>query len=306
VEDKKVVYNRRHGKAGDKWTVDVGAMLSWTQMFGTSDKDEVEAMCKEEDSPKVQWVGPNEDTFLQEWKDDAIQLHPVTKEKVWFNHAQVFHWSTFPAELWFAFCRIGDIRFLIRSILIAFVAIIKYWLLGHRMALEIRFGDGTPISVSEMNQVRKAVHKNMVFSTWKKGDIMCIDNFSISHGRQPTYDSGRKVLVAWSYPQDKTAARSSPSVETTEALEVVETTQARDVEILKKCCRTLYDDAHVPGAVEATPNSSPDSTLNSDEAHDLKSFVLNQVNDEGTANKSFPHKRDCSGISPSLSDVFAE
>ena len=38
---------------------------------------------------QVQWIGPNNDTFFQEWTDDAYQLHPVTKEEVWFNHAQV-------------------------------------------------------------------------------------------------------------------------------------------------------------------------------------------------------------------------
>ena len=117
---KGVLYNRTHGLVGDKWSTDVGARLSWPQMFGTSDKKEVETICREEDSPEVichspfdfwcismllihdtptrfvrfglnqvQWVGPKKDTFYQEWTDDATQLHPDTKEKVWFNHAQV-------------------------------------------------------------------------------------------------------------------------------------------------------------------------------------------------------------------------
>ena len=72
------------------------------------------------------------------------------------------------------------------------------------MALNTTFGDGTPITFREMNEIRSAIHRNMVFSRWKKGDILCIDNFSTSHGRQPTYDKGRKVIVAWSHPQDKT------------------------------------------------------------------------------------------------------
>jgi hypothetical protein len=112
---------------------------------------------------QISWIGDNQDTFFQQWTDDATQLHPVTKEKVWFNHAQVFHWSTFPAELWYAFTRIGDIRFLLRAIVIAIFTIVKYCLLGYWMALDIRFGDGSPISLSEMNEVRRAVHKNLVF-----------------------------------------------------------------------------------------------------------------------------------------------
>ena len=88
-EDKRVLYNRTHPKIGEKWTFDVGSMLSWRQMFATSDKQEVEAISKEEDGAPVQWIGPTNDTFFQSWQDDAVQLHPVTKEKVWFNHAQV-------------------------------------------------------------------------------------------------------------------------------------------------------------------------------------------------------------------------
>jgi alpha-ketoglutarate-dependent taurine dioxygenase len=294
-EAKKVLYIRKHGKVGDKWTVDVGAMLSWTQMFGTSDQQEVETICQEEDAPEVQWIGPNKDTFFQEWKDDACQLHPVTKEKVWFNHAQVFHWSTFPAELWYAFFRIRDIRFLLRSIIIAIIAVIKYCLLGHRMALDIRFGDGSPISVSEMNQVRKVVHKNMVFSTWKKGDIMCIDNFSTSHGRQPTYDFGRKVLVAWSHSHDKTSTCSNPSVDKK---------NEQLIDDLKKCCGTFFDDACVPGAIEATPNPSPDSTLSSEEAQDLKDLIINQGSQDEKA-KTGPHKRHISCPSPRLESIFS-
>ena len=55
-EDKKVLYNRTHPRVGERWTFDVGAMLSWQQMFGTSDMKEVETICQEEDAPKVSRV----------------------------------------------------------------------------------------------------------------------------------------------------------------------------------------------------------------------------------------------------------
>lgn len=293
-EEKKVLYNRTHPKIGAKWTVDVGSMLSWTQLFGTSDMDEVEAISQEEDAAPVNWVGPNNDTFHQEWTDEATQLHPDTKEKVWFNHAQVFHYSTFPAELFHAFTRIGDIRFLLRAIFIGFVAVIKYYLLGHRMALDIRFGDGSPISISEMNEVRKVVHKNMVFSTWEKGDIMCIDNFSTSHGRQPTYDFGRKVLVAWSNPHDKTS--TSPS-----HTSYADATSDQVDRELKKCGSALFNDGCVPGAIEATPNPSPDSTLTSFDAHNL-TRPLQCKNDDASSRKL--HERHISCPSQSLKNIF--
>ena len=199
----------------------------------------------------------------------------------------------FAAELYYAFTRIRDIRFLFRAIIIGIVAIIKYCLLGHRMALDIRYGDDSPISVADMNEVRRVVHKNMVFSTWQKGDIMCIDNFSTSHGRQPTYDYGRKILVAWSNPHDKTS--TLPSADTNESKQLNED--------LKKSCSLLFDDTCVPGAAEVTPNSSPESTLSTDEAHDLRtSFIMNQDKEEAVT--KVLHKRHMLCPSQSLKNIF--
>ena len=160
---KKLEYRRRHYHVGEKWTTDVGSMLSWTQMFGTPSKSKVEEICKDEGAPQPIWIGEHNDTFYQEWKDEPFICHPVTNELVWFNHLQVFHWTSFPCELWYAFCRLRDIRFLFRSIFFWLIAIVKYVFLGHRMALDMRFGDGSNISIREANQVRKVIHDNMVF-----------------------------------------------------------------------------------------------------------------------------------------------
>ncbi len=201
---KKIKYTRKHFKVGEKWTYDVGAMLGWPNLFDTDDIDEVEQICLQEQTPEVQWVGPQKDTFLQEWIDEPFQRHPVTHEMVWFNHTNVFHWTTFPAELWFAFRRFNDGRFLVHCILITIFTVFKYGVLGYKMALNSTFGDGTAITLQEISEVRAAIHKHMIFSRWQKGDILCIDNFSMSHGRQPTYDKGRSIVVAWSQPFNKT------------------------------------------------------------------------------------------------------
>ena len=163
------------------------------------------------------------------------------------------------------------------------------------MALDIRYGDGSDITVADMNEVRKAVHDNMVFTTWQRGDLMCIDNFSTSHGRQPTYDFGRKILVAWSHPHDKTSTPLPSPIDLK--------SEGANMALLKKCCSELYDDAHVPGAVEATPNTSPDSTLSSDEAHDLKELLGLPGNRVST--NVAPHKRHISCPNPSLTSIFS-
>jgi hypothetical protein len=132
------------------------------------------------------------------------------------------------------------------------------------MALNTTFGDGTPITLKEMNEVRAAIHKNMVFSRWRKGDILCIDNFSTSHGRQPTYDRGRKVIVAWSQPHDKTMTVTTEPVISVEKMEL----------------KTVSED--VPGLV-SSPDVSPRSTLTQEEASELKQSLLSDRLDEQMA-----------------------
>lgn len=201
---KKLLYRRTHRKVGvnPRWTHDVAMMKGWPEVFGTSDKKEVEKIAESENMP-VRWEGKNNETFVSEYLSEPFQLHPETNDPVWFNHANVFHWSTFPAELFFAFTKTKEWRYLARAIVLALKSIIQYGLLRKRMAMDVRFGDGTPISIREMHQIREAIHKNMVLNRWQKGDLVMIDNFSTSHGRQPTYDAGRKIVVSWSDPIEK-------------------------------------------------------------------------------------------------------
>lgn len=197
LQSKKLRYTRTHKNVGERMTHDVAAMMSWSELFGTNNKTEVERLTAAENTP-MRWEGRNHDIFVSEFETEAFQLHPQTDETVWFNHAQVFHWTSFPAELFAAFRRTRDLRYLTRAVLIGSLALIKYGILRQKMALHVAFGDGTPLSVWEMHQIRKAVHQNTVYNRWEQGDIVMIDNYSTSHGRQPTYDKGRNVVVAWS------------------------------------------------------------------------------------------------------------
>ncbi|KAG7352354.1 taurine catabolism dioxygenase TauD/TfdA family protein [Nitzschia inconspicua] len=255
---KKIKYSRRHHKIGERFTYDVGAMLGWPTLFGTSDPKEVERITQEEDGPEVQWVGKNQDCFLQEWIDEPFQQHPITGEQVWFNHSQVFHWTTFSMELWYSFKRIRDFNLIVHFIMVTLFTFIKYGLLGYKMALTTTFGDGTPITFSEMSEIRRAIHKNMVYSRWQKGDILCIDNFSTSHGRQPTYDRSRQVIVAWSHPCNKKPAAVVPREEADVDMNVV----------LKSGI------VRVPDLVES-PDSTPSTTLTNKKAQELKELFLN-------------------------------
>jgi hypothetical protein len=199
---KKIRYSRKHYKHGFKpafLTTDITALKGWSDLFDTNNKTKVEEICRQENSP-IRWEGRNHDKFVSEYESEPFQFHPDTKEPVWFNHAQVFHWSTFPAELLFAFRRTRNVRFLLRSISTFTVSFLTYVVLRRRVALHVSYGDGSPLSFREMGQIRKVIHRNMVFNQWQKGDLLMIDNFSTSHGREPTYDKNRKIVVAWSFP----------------------------------------------------------------------------------------------------------
>jgi hypothetical protein len=171
--------------------------------------------------------------------------------------------------LLYSFKRVKDIHLLIHFIFISIFVGIKYGILGYKMALTTDFGDGTPITFSEMNEIRACIHKNMVFSRWRKGDILCIDNFYVSHGRQPTYDKGRKVIVSWSQPHDKTKAIPAPM-----AIQ-------NNVTVVSNLANK-----QAPGLVEVSPLNSVDSTLTAREAQELKNAFFDNRFEEQMANAS--------------------
>ena len=140
------------------------------------------------------------------WKDDgrleltntqpALRAHPSTEEKVWFNHSQVFHLSSAPQE----YRRISQRQGLRYRSLWAFsslmVAAKRAFVKSDDQAMECTFGDGSPISDNEMEAVRAAIWKDMIAFQWQLGDVLAIDNRSVSHGRMP-YRGPRSNAVCW-------------------------------------------------------------------------------------------------------------
>ena len=53
-----------------------------------------------------------------------------------------------------------------------------------RVGFHTCFGDGSEIPESYLEHIRDVMWKNMVFNRWELGDIVLIDNYWISHGRQ--------------------------------------------------------------------------------------------------------------------------
>jgi hypothetical protein len=173
--------------------LDLWKLKRWDEMFGTTDRAAVARACQD-------------NGFDFTWKADgglrlvnvqpAAKRHPVTGVPVWFNHAQVFHLSAVPAEYRRIAARQGQLRYAA----LARVAEAALWL-KQRTAVEDQamhgtYGDGSPNADGDMDAVRDAIWKNMVFFKWRRGDVLVIDNDAVAHGRMP-YAGPRSVAVAW-------------------------------------------------------------------------------------------------------------
>jgi alpha-ketoglutarate-dependent taurine dioxygenase len=160
--EKKVMYTRNYGEGVD---------LSWQDAFQTTDRAQVEAYCRQAKT-EFQWKDANRLRTRQ--VRQAIATHPRTGETVWFNHAHMFHISNLEPQ--------------VRAALLS----------GFKeedLPRNAYYGDGTTIEDSILDEIRETYNEAAVTFPWQKGDIMMLDNFLSSHGREP-FVGPRKIVVA--------------------------------------------------------------------------------------------------------------
>lgn len=162
-EDKGILYVRNYSPGVD---------LSWQEVFQTEDKQEVEKYCQTH-SIEYCW-NQVEAELTTKQLCQATLFHPITKEKVWFNQAHLFHISSLKKEL---------IQALITEV-------------GEKnLPRNSFYGDGEPFEEEVLNHIREAYEKEMIAFRWQRGDIMILDNVLMAHGRNP-YSGERKIAVA--------------------------------------------------------------------------------------------------------------
>ena len=148
-----------------------GLSLPWQTVFHTDDRDVLAEYCR---NNKVE----------VEWKDGgrlrtrhirpATRIHPVTGEKVWFNHVAFWHISSLYADLREEFLR--------------------QWT-EMDIPYNTYYGDGTRIEDEVVAELRDAYDRETVMFRWQAGDLVMIDNISVAHGRSP-YSGPRRILAA--------------------------------------------------------------------------------------------------------------
>jgi 3-oxoacyl-(acyl-carrier-protein) synthase/alpha-ketoglutarate-dependent taurine dioxygenase/acyl carrier protein len=166
--DKGVTYVRNYGD---------GLLIPWQEVFGTSERHEVEKYCRENGPMTCEWKG-NDGLRTRQIRHAAI-THPDTGELCWFNQSLNFHIDG----------------------------------LGKKIAQEVRnnfseddlpsnalFGDGTSISAAEVAAVEAAILEASYYLPWQRGDVMLVDNVLMSHGRN-TFEGEREVITAFVEPR---------------------------------------------------------------------------------------------------------
>lgn len=147
---------------------------TWMEVFQTEDKAEVERRCAQ-GGFSVKW-------HRGDWAEvsqtrPAILKHPETGEMVWFNQVHLYDCN--PKFL-------GWGKFLGTKMI---------YLQKHTKIKDAYFGDGVPIPKKDIYHVLDVLDQQSVYFSWKKGDVLILDNILAMHGRAP-FTGKRRVLTA--------------------------------------------------------------------------------------------------------------
>ena len=185
---------RNYSGAGGGGRFDLWKLKRWDEMFRTADRAVVEATCHAEGFEPT-WTAEGGLRLVS--TQPITRTHPETGEPVWHNHVTTFHLSAAAGE----YRRIYALRPSARNWF--------FWQLGRvltalqrrlkardELAMHCTYLDGSEIPAADMEVVRDVVWKHMVIFPWRRGDIVAIDNYAVSHGRLP-YAGPRRIAVCW-------------------------------------------------------------------------------------------------------------
>jgi alpha-ketoglutarate-dependent taurine dioxygenase len=150
--------------------------LPWQQVFQTDDREVVINYCRQE-GIEFSWLEPG-NVLSTTQRCQGVARHPKTGECVFFNQAHLFHVSSLGSEAMEAMIEIFGID---------------------RLPRHARYGDGTEIPHSVLEEIRRVLNEHTVAFPWQIGDAMLIDNMQVAHGRRP-FQGDRKVLAAFFEP----------------------------------------------------------------------------------------------------------
>ena len=156
---------------------------TWTEMFHTEDKSEVERLCAEQ---KIEVVWGKNDRLKLNHIRPAVMPHPKSGKNIWFNQAHIFH-PSFSREL----KRFG---MPVRAFLLG-----RYETFCRRRNPDLypyncKYGDGGTIDLKDIEEVRDILWNSSIKFPWQQGDLVLLDNIQTAHSRLP-YQGERLILT---------------------------------------------------------------------------------------------------------------
>lgn len=150
-----------------------GVDIPWNEVFQTSDRDEVIRLCHASEI-EAEWLGDDAQLLRTRQLCQGVARHPATGERVFFNQAHLFHASSLGQDH-------------LNLMLEMFGA--------GRLPRHAKLGDGTEISAPDLAAIHSAFNANAIRFTWRRGDVLWIDNMRVAHGRRP-FQGPRRILAA--------------------------------------------------------------------------------------------------------------
>jgi len=179
LDAEKMIYRRRL-KAMSAFRKLLGRlsnalnMSTWNYTYNTNDRIAVEQTC-ESLNQRFQWHKDN--SLTTEALVPAIQTHPLSGERVWFNTMHSFiHEKYMVGAFW------GWIARALRKLSGEF--------------FEVYFGNGDGIDRELKKTVMGIVDHHTVPFSWQQGDVLLLDNYLCWHGRNP-YKGSRQLYAGF-------------------------------------------------------------------------------------------------------------
>jgi alpha-ketoglutarate-dependent taurine dioxygenase len=160
--EKNIMYVRNYGE---------GLGLPWQTVFRTTDKQNVEALCRKN---AIDFEWKDSDHLKTRQVRPAVIKHPHTGEMVWWNQAPHWHPACLDKE--------------VRSSLLTLFA-------PEDLPRNCFYGDGTSIEDAVMEAICSTYQKAEISFPWNLGDILVLDNMLVAHARNP-YQGERKIYVS--------------------------------------------------------------------------------------------------------------
>lgn len=184
LERKKVCYRRRLPRKRPSW----GPIFNrtWTEAFGTDDKDEIEKMVASR-GMTCRWH-PNDHLLYTENVVDPLPKHPDTGDRC--LNIQAFHRTSVLGDL-------KEVRPRQNPLLNASLKLgVSLLYAFDAIPVQLLYGDLSPIPPAEMAEMRRAIWDHSVLFAWKKGDLLVLDNILTAHGRMNVVKP-RKILTSF-------------------------------------------------------------------------------------------------------------